>query len=70
MSWEDANTYRYTTCAQCGDRFKDDCGDSFCSSSCEREYEREHVTCERCGNEFHENDLNNFNECENCEDEE
>lgn len=37
----DYNTYRYTNCEWCGRRFKDDCGDSFCSSSCERQYEED-----------------------------
>jgi hypothetical protein len=37
---DDYNTFRYTICEQCGRRFKDDCGDSFCSGRCESEWER------------------------------
>lgn len=36
----DYNTTRVVTCENCGRSFKDDCGDSFCSASCEREWER------------------------------
>lgn len=67
---DDYNTFRYTNCAQCGDRFRDDCGDVFCSGSCEREYEREHAKCERCDVEYGEDDLNSDFICENCEEEE
>ena len=35
------NMHRMVTCENCGARFKDDCGDAFCSYSCEREWERE-----------------------------
>ena len=59
--------FRSTTCEQCGRRFQDDCGDSFCSSSCEREWESEHQHCEICGDEYHEDDLNEDLICENCE---
>lgn len=33
--------HRQVTCEYCGTRFMDDCGDSFCSSTCERLYENE-----------------------------
>jgi hypothetical protein len=49
--------YSMETCTHCGKRFMSDSGDDFCSSSCEREYEREHVECERCGNEVGEDNL-------------
>lgn len=62
------NLWRHTTCVVCGRGFMDDCGDVFCSGSCEREYEREHQECERCGSECHEDDLTN-GICENCQDE-
>jgi hypothetical protein len=63
--------FRSTTCVQCGRGFMDDCGDAFCSSSCEREYERENETeeCSKCGQEFKVDDLYK-GLCEYCEDEE
>lgn len=35
----DWNTTRLVSCVVCGKGFKDDCGDVFCSSKCEREWE-------------------------------
>lgn len=32
---------RYVSCEYCGTRFTDDCGDVFCSSSCERQWEND-----------------------------
>lgn len=49
--------YRPTTCMQCDRTFMDDCGDSFCSDSCEREYENEHAACEDCGEEVGDENL-------------
>jgi hypothetical protein len=43
------NTHRMATCEWCGKRFADDCGDSFCSSSCENSAEEYHKKCEGCG---------------------
>jgi hypothetical protein len=62
--------WRHTTCAVCGKGFMDDCGDSFCSSHCERQYEKEHEPCTECGNEVGEENLNFNRVCENCEEEE
>lgn len=62
--------FRSTTCEVCGKGFMDDCGDSFCSSSCEREYEREHAKCNECGDEVGEENLNFDYKCENCEEDE
>jgi hypothetical protein len=64
------NTHRVTRCEQCGHRFIDECGDSFCSSSCEREYEYDHRACEECGEEIGEDNLNALGICEECEDKE
>jgi hypothetical protein len=61
--------FRSKTCENCGRYFMDDCNDAFCSSSCENEYNRGHVECERCGYEYHEDDLNSNNICESCEEE-
>jgi hypothetical protein len=47
----------------------DDCGDSFCSSHCENQYNREHAECEMCGREVGEDNLNSCRICENCEEE-
>jgi hypothetical protein len=60
--------FRSTTCVQCGRGFIDDCGDAFCSSSCEREYERENETeeCSRCGTECKPDELYK-GLCEYCE---
>lgn len=33
-------------CAQCGKRFRDDCGDNFCSSSCETQWYEENKNME------------------------
>jgi hypothetical protein len=49
--------FRSTTCVQCGKGFMDDCGDSFCSSSCEDRYDREHMECDRCGCDVGEDNL-------------
>lgn len=49
--------FRSTMCVICGSRFMDDCGDSVCSSSCEREYEREYAPCQECGDEVGEDNL-------------
>lgn len=62
--------YRHTNCVVCGKSFMDDCGESFCSGVCERQYEYEHATCEKCGNEVGQSNLNNDDICENCEEEE
>lgn len=64
---QDYNTFRYTDCVVCGSRFKDDCGDSFCSSSCERDYEREHAKCEECDEEVGWDNLTQGGKCEDCE---
>jgi hypothetical protein len=61
--------YRHTTCEVCGKGFMDDCGDVFCSSYCERQYEREHEECEICGREVGEDGLEK-GICENCYEEE
>jgi hypothetical protein len=54
----DYNTTRTVDCIVCGRGFRDDCGDSFCSSSCEREYESNQLQdCNRCGKEVHPDDL-------------
>lgn len=63
------NTHRYTNCEWCGKRFVDDCGDSFCSSSCENQYEEEHARCERCNSEVGATNLNSDYLCEDCEEE-
>lgn len=52
-------------CEWCGKRFMDDCGDAFCSSSCERQYENEHMECEECGGEVGADNLEN-GLCEDC----
>jgi hypothetical protein len=65
----DPNCWRHTNCVVCHKGFMDDCGDVFCSSSCENIYEREHAKCERCENEFGEDNLNQAGICENCEEE-
>lgn len=62
--------YRYTQCEQCGKGFKDDCGESFCSSHCEEEYDCEHTACELCGKEVGQANLNSELICEDCEHEE
>lgn len=67
---DDYNTFRYTICAVCGNRFKDDCGDVFCSGSCENEWEHAHEPCTQCGEEVGEDNLNHDRICENCEEEE
>jgi hypothetical protein len=59
--------FRSATCVQCGRGFSDDCGDSFCSSSCERHYEQYHMECSRCGDEVGEDNLNESSICESCE---
>lgn len=60
------NLYRYTRCECCGVRFMDDCGDAFCSSTCEEQWEYEHKCCEQCGEEFGGDFLNENGICENC----
>jgi DNA-directed RNA polymerase subunit RPC12/RpoP len=60
------HTYKYESCPHCGKKFLSDYGPDFCSSRCEREYEAEHCKCTRCGDEFHEDDLNH-GLCEWCE---
>jgi hypothetical protein len=62
--------FRSETCVQCGKGFMDDCGDSFCSSSCERQWDDEHAECDNCGEECGLDNLNTFGLCEACEDEE
>jgi hypothetical protein len=60
--------FRSTTCVVCGSHFMDDCGDAFCSSSCERAYEEENETeeCVRCGEECKPDELYK-GLCEYCE---
>lgn len=60
------NLYRMATCEQCGNRFLDDCGDIFCSSRCEREWDKEHAACENCGDEVGEDNLDMNGNCEPC----
>jgi hypothetical protein len=60
--------FRSTTCVQCGGSFMDDCGDSFCSSSCEKEYDRQHEECSRCGCDVGEDNLVD-GICWDCDDE-
>lgn len=64
----DYNTHRMSICEYCGKRFMDECGDSFCSSRCERQWENEHASCDHCGDEVGEDDLKH-GLCENCQDE-
>jgi hypothetical protein len=64
--WE--HTYRMESCSVCGKGFMSDCGDVFCSSSCEREYEREYAKCERCDDEVGEDNLID-GLCECCQEE-
>jgi hypothetical protein len=61
--------WRHTSCVVCGKGFMDDCGDSVCSSSCERQYERDYAKCEKCGDEVGEDNLND-GVCETCEEDE
>jgi hypothetical protein len=61
---------RHVNCHVCGKGFRDDCGDIFCSSSCERQYERDNAKCKLCDEEVGEDHLNNDYICENCEEEE
>lgn len=61
--------HRHTNCVVCGKGFMDDCGDSFCSSHCENQHNREHAECEMCGREVGEDNLNSCRICENCEEE-
>lgn len=60
--------FRSETCIVCGHGFMDDCGDVFCSSSCERTYERENARekCVKCEDEFHPDELYR-GMCESCE---
>lgn len=51
------NLWGWVNCPQCEKSFMSDCGPDFCSSRCEREYSREHQQCDRCEEEFHEDDL-------------
>jgi hypothetical protein len=53
-------------CEWCGKRFMSDCGDSFCSSSCERQYERENKECEHCRAAVGVDNLDYRSLCENC----
>jgi hypothetical protein len=49
-------------CEWCGKRFMSDCGDSFCSSSCENAFEKEHEEkCENCGDEVYKDGY-----CQDC----
>lgn len=64
------NLWGHVTCPQCGKGFMSDCGPDFCSASCERTYEKEHQECTKCGEEYHEDDLNKEGICGNCEEEE
>lgn len=67
---DDYNTYRYTNCEVCGRRFKDDCGDSFCSSSCSDKYDEYHKECKKCGVEQEDNNWEDPDICDNCLEEE
>jgi hypothetical protein len=60
---------RYVSCQWCGKGFADDCGDLFCSSRCETEYEKEYAECKGCGDEVGESNLNEHGLCESCEEE-
>jgi hypothetical protein len=62
--------FRHTRCEHCGKGFMDDCGDAFCSASCERQYEQEHMVCNGCYEEVGEENLNEDGYCEECEEEE
>lgn len=62
------NTHRYTNCEWCGRRFVDDCGDSFCSSSCTNQYEDYHTECAGCGDEKEDGEFID-GVCENCREE-
>jgi hypothetical protein len=64
------NTHRYTNCEYCGRRFVDDCGDSFCSSSCTNNYEEYHKQCMTCGDEREDNNWDNSDICDSCAEEE
>lgn len=64
----DYNTTRIVHCEVCGKGFSDDCGENFCSSSCERKYEDEHAECMVCGDEVGESNLDD-GICDNCLDE-
>jgi hypothetical protein len=65
----DWNTTRRVECVVCGSRFNDDCGDVFCSSSCEEKHEKYHQECERCGLEQGDDTFPDGKHCENCLDE-
>lgn len=65
MSYE-PHLYRSTQCAQCGTYFMDDCGDVFCSGSCEEQWESEHTACERCGEQVGDDNLVYGKYCEPC----
>lgn len=61
--------WAYVDCVFCGKSFRTDCGEAFCSSSCEdaaEEYEKE---CERCGYQQCEYTFPDGKHCENCIDE-
>jgi hypothetical protein len=58
--------FRHTRCEHCGKGFMDDCGDAFCSASCERAYERENKQCDNCGDEVGADNLNIHDLCERC----
>jgi hypothetical protein len=62
------HTHRLVSCIVCGKNFVDDCGDAFCSSSCENAYESENETeeCSRCGAECKPDELYK-GLCEYCE---
>jgi hypothetical protein len=62
--------FRSKPCEQCGRYFMDDCNDAFCSSSCERRYENEHMACDGCGEEVGDDNLNEAGYCYDCEEEE
>lgn len=61
--------FRSTTCEQCGKRFMDDCGDAFCSPSCENTYNSDHELCGNCGEEYSSDELNVEGLCKDCEEE-
>lgn len=59
---------RTVYCVVCGRGFSDDCGDAFCSSSCEREYEQEQEQeCRECGECYNPEFLSADGNCDRCQ---
>lgn len=61
--------YSMENCEWCGKRFMSDCGDAFCSSSCERAYKNEHAECQHCREEVGGDNLDSRGLCDNCAEE-